>query len=259
MASRELSGSERVAAPLFAGVKPVSLAGVTICLAILLSLGVWQVKRLAWKEGVLARIAALQIAPPEPLDVVLNRLGGRGEVDFVRVQTSCATLQQTPTIRLYSILDGVMGYRLITACPIQIGAYRSLLVDRGFVPSEGVGQVQAGAEAPGGPVDGLVVGVLRRPERANWMTPVNTPAAPGQVRVWRSRDLPAMAAALNAPDPAPVFLMLERPAAPRPGPQPAAIPTNIPNNHLGYALTWFGLAAGLAAMYVASLLRARRN
>jgi surfeit locus 1 family protein len=68
-----------------------------------------------------------------------------------------------------------------------------------------------------------------------------------------------MAAALKAVAPAPVFLMLEQPAAPAPGPTPAAIPTNIPNNHLGYALTWFGLAAGLAGMYVASVLRARRG
>jgi surfeit locus 1 family protein len=257
MASRDLTEAPRAATPLFAGVRPVPLAGVTVCLAILLGLGVWQVQRLAWKEALLARIAALQAAPPEPLGVVLHRLGDRGEVDFVRVQTTCPTLQQTPTLRLYSILNGVMGYRLITSCPIQIGPYRSLLVDRGFVASETA--AQAAAETPGGPVTGEVVGVLRKPERANWLTPVNTPPTPGQIRVWRSRDLPAMATALNAPAPAPLFLMLETPAAPRPGPEPAAVPTNIPNNHLGYALTWFGLAAGLAAMYVASLLRARRN
>ncbi len=266
MASRELASSQRVAAPLFSGVKPVPLVGVTVCIAILLGLGTWQVQRLAWKEALLARIAALQSAPPEPLGVVLHRLGDRGlgdrgEVDFVRVQTACSTLQQTPTIRLYSILNGVMGYRLITVCPIQIGAYRSLLVDRGFVPSVGAdqAQTQAGAETAGAPIAGDVVGVLRKPERANWLTPPNTPPAPGAVQVWRWRDLSAMAVALKAPAPAPVFLMLERPAAPAPGPQPAAVPTNIPNNHLGYALTWFGLAAGLAAMYVASLLRARRN
>lgn len=255
MASRELAGPSRVAAPLLTGVKPAPFIGICICIAILLGLGTWQVKRLAWKEALLARIAALQSAPPEPLDVVLHRLGGRGEVDFVRVQTTCATLQQTPTIRLYAILNGVMGYRLITACPIQIGAYRSLLVDRGFVSSDAV----APADGLGGPVTGDVVGVLRKPERAGWWTPPNTPATAAAPQMWRSRDLPAMATALKAPVPAPVFLMLERPAAPGPGPQPAALPTNIPNNHLGYALTWFGLAAGLAAMYLASLLRARRS
>jgi surfeit locus 1 family protein len=250
VASPALARAAGAGSPL-RGIRPVPLIAVVVGCAILLSLGVWQVKRLAWKEGLLARIAALQVAPSEPLDVVLHRLGGLGEVDFVRVQASCPTLQQTPTLRLYSILDGVMGYRLITACPIAAGPYRSLLVDRGFVPNEQA----AAAAAPQGPIAGPIVGVLRKPEPHNWLTPVNDPARGD----WRARDLPAMAASLKAPKPAPVFLMLEQPAAPAPGPVPAAVPTDIPNNHLGYALTWFGLAAGLVGMYVASVLRIRRE
>ena len=229
------------------------LIAVTLCVAILLALGVWQVQRLAWKTALLARIAALQTAPPEPLDVVLNRLGrpgqpAQGEVDFVRVQTTCPTLQQTPTLHLYALLGGVLGDRLITACPLKDGRYRSLLVDRGFVDRDHLGEVR-----PGPPIEGPVVGVLRRPEPATWLSLPNTVAR----NDWHTRDVPAMAAALKAPDPAPVVLMLERPAAPLPGPRPAAIPTDIPNNHLGYALTWFGLAAGLIGVYVAKLRRAR--
>jgi surfeit locus 1 family protein len=72
-----------------------------------------------------------------------------------------------------------------------------------------------------------------------------------------SRDVVAIAAALGAPAPAPVFFMLESPAPRGLGPRPAPVPTNIPNNHLGYALTWFGLAAALIGVYVASL-RSRR-
>ena len=121
-------------------------------MAILLALGVWQVRRLAWKTALLAQIAALQTAPPEPLGVVLNRLGragqpAQGEVDFVRVQTTCPTLQQTPTLHLYALLDGVLGDRLITACPLQDGRYRSLLVDRGFVDRDHLGEVRPGPAA----------------------------------------------------------------------------------------------------------------
>ena len=226
---------------------------IAVCLgvAILLALGVWQVQRLEWKQALLARIAALQTAPPEPLDVVLNRLGrpgqpAEGEVDFVRVQTTCPTLQQTPTLKLYAILDGVLGDRLITACPLRSGRYRSLLVDRGFVDRDRLGDVR-----PGPSLDGPVVGVLRRPETSSWLSLPNAPAE------WHTRDLPAMAAALHAPAPAPVTLMLERPAPTASGPRPAAVPTNIPNNHLGYALTWFGLAAGLVGVYVGKLRRPR--
>jgi surfeit locus 1 family protein len=235
-------------------VDPVPLAAVAFGVAVLLSLGVWQVQRLQWKEGLLARIAALQAAPPEPLDVVLHRLSRPGEpqdgqVDFVRVQAPCSTLQQTPTLRLYAILNGVLGHRLITACTLQGGPYRSLLVDRGFVADGDLDALH-----PGPTLTRPIVGVLRRPERPSWLSVPNTPAR----NDWHTRDVAAMAAALHAPKPAPVFLMLESPAAPRPGPRPAAIPTNIPNNHLGYALTWFGLAAGLVGVYVGRLRRPGR-
>jgi surfeit locus 1 family protein len=226
---------------------------VIVGVAALTGLGVWQVERLQWKEAMLARIAALQSAPPEPLGVVLNRLGEGGgpdigEVDFVRVQTACPTLQQTPTLRLYAVLGGVMGRRLITACPIRAGRFKTLLVDRGFVPDET--PVADGARR--GPiVDAPVIGVLRLPPRRGWLTPASDAAK----NDWRSRDVPAMARALGSADPAPVFLMLESPRPQSGVPMPAAIPTDIPNNHLGYALTWFGLALGLVGVYIASLLR----
>lgn len=248
-------------APTSGGFRLIPALGVALGVAILLALGVWQVERLQWKTQLLARIAALQTAPPEPLGVVLNRitsrgsgqrLGAHGEVDFVRVQAACPSLEQTPTLRLYAVLGGVMGRRLITACPIEAGPYRSILVDRGFAADGGAPGREAAA--PAAPLTSPIVGVLRVPERANWMTLPNKPGA----NDWRFRDIPAMAAALKAPAPAPVFLMLESPAPPggQP-PRPAAIPTDIPNNHLGYALTWFGLAAGLVGVYVASLRRGR--
>jgi surfeit locus 1 family protein len=226
---------------------------VIVGVVALTSLGVWQVQRLQWKEAMLARIAALQGAPPEPLGVVLNRLGqgGRpevGEVDFVRVQAVCPTLQQTPTLRLYAVLGGVMGRRLITACPIQAGPFRTLLVDRGFVPDE----TPITGGLPRGPtLEAPLIGVLRTPPQRGWLTPVSDPAK----NDWRARDVTAMAKALGAPAPAPVFLMLETPRPQSGVPMPAAVPTDIPNNHLGYALTWFGLALGLIGVYFASLLR----
>ena len=162
------------------------LIAVSLCVLILLGLGMWQVQRLQWKTALLARIAALQTAPPEPLDVVLNRLErpGRpaeGEVDFVRVQTACPTLQQTPTLHLYALLDGTLGDRLITACPLQDGRYRSLLVDRGFIDRDHLATVR-----PGPPIDQPVVGVLRRPEGATWLSLPNM----ADRNDWHTRDVP---------------------------------------------------------------------
>lgn len=234
--------------------RPVPLLAVIVGVAILSALGVWQVQRLHWKEALLARIAALQTAPAEPLDVVLNRIGptGRppaGQVDFVRVQADCPTLQETPTLHLYALVDGVLGHRLITSCPLAGGRFRSLLVDRGFVDEDHLAAVR-----PGPSLARPVVGILRRPEPTTWISPANDPDHDD----WRSRDIPLMARYLHAPGPAPVMLMLERPGSPPPGPKPAPLPTDIPNNHLGYALTWFGLAAALVGVYVASLRQQRR-
>ncbi len=242
--------SFRTARPTF---RVIPALAVIVGVLVLTSLGVWQVQRLQWKEAMLARIAALQGAPPEPLGVVLNRLGegGRpevGQVDFVRVQTVCPTLQQTPTLHLYAVLGGVMGRRLITACPIKAGRFRTLLVDRGFVPDE---TPMTNAPPRGPTLEAPLIGVLRTPPEHGWLTPASDPAK----NDWRARDVPAMAEALRAPSPAPVFLMLETPRPQSGVPMPAAVPTDIPNNHLGYALTWFGLALGLIGVYLASLLR----
>jgi surfeit locus 1 family protein len=66
-----------------------------------------------------------------------------------------------------------------------------------------------------------------------------------------------MGAALGAARPAPTFLMLQTPAPSGFGPTPMALPLDIPNNHLGYAVTWFGLALTLAGVYLAVLWRRR--
>lgn len=213
---------------------------------ILIGLGVWQVQRLHWKEGILARVAALEHAEPTPLAPLLARAAAGGDVDYHRVALGCPGLEHTPVLRLYTVTDAGPGYRIITSCPVAAGPYRSILVDRGVVgQATDVAQMPA---APGALTEPLV-GVLRQGDRPNLLTPKNEPVQ----NQWFWRDIPAMARALGAEAPAPTFLMLERPSAPPGGPTPAAVPSDIPNNHLQYAITWFGLAVALAAFYLASL------
>ena len=219
-------------------------------LAILIGLGVWQVQRLKWKTALLHRIEALHAAPPEPIDTVLRRIPDHIDVNFTRVQLTCQAVHATPALRLYGIQKSAPGYRLVTACPIPSGPFGSVLVDRGFLPQTG--------SAPPVPVYGPaiavpVVGVLRTPDRRNIASAPNQPAQ----NLWYWRDIPAMAAALRAVRPAPVFLVLESPAAASGTPAPSLLPADIPNNHLGYAITWFGLAAALAGVYLAMLFRGR--
>jgi surfeit locus 1 family protein len=222
---------------------------VVIATAILVGLGVWQLQRLQWKTALLDRIAALQGAPAEPLEVVLRRVPDKVDVDYVRVQAACPALETLPTLRLYSVREGVLGYRLIAACPVENTPYRSILVDRGFIPREVVD-----APPTPTPLARPIVGVLRSPDKASVFAAKNKP----ETNDWYTRDIEAMADALEAPDPAPIFLMLERPAPTGPGPQPSPLPLSIPNRHLEYALTWFGLALTLLAVYIGMLVRDRK-
>lgn len=226
---------------------PIGLTVVTaISLAILLALGAWQMERLAWKRELLAHIAALQSAPARPIDQVLTSNAG---LDFARVTAVCPGLASAPYVKLYSLIDGQIGVRLISACVLTTGPYGSVMVDRGFL-AETVTQRPAQSVST---VPTAVAGVLRQPDKANFVTPVP------QNDQWYSRDVAAMAKALKADRPAPVMLFAETSTNPEiKGLLPIAVPTEISNRHLEYALTWFGLAAALLGVYVAVLVRGRR-
>lgn len=221
---------------------------VLLAFVLLIGLGVWQVKRLKWKTDLLHRIDLLQSAPARPIGPVLAKTPA--DFNFTRVELDCPDVETTPVLRLYAVYQGLAGYRLITACALPGGAYRTILVDRGFVATPGA---EAPRPIPGVRISEPVIGVLRAPEPRAIVSAENQPAQ----NLWYWRDLPAMARALNAQNPAPAFLMLESPAPASAEPRPAPVPLNIPNNHLGYAITWFGLAAALVGVYLAMLFRKR--
>jgi surfeit locus 1 family protein len=233
---------------------PVGLTIATaLAFALLVGLGVWQLQRLKWKEDLLAHVAALQNAPARPLEPALNALAHGADVGFTRVRLTCPGLATAPYLELYGLKDGQAGSRLVSACQVASDRYRTILVDRGFV----VDTVSARPpvdRAAAAPVE--LVGVLRAPDKPTFMTPPNRP----DVNRWFSRDVPAMAQALGAPQPAPIFLFAETSSNPEfKALQPAPLPAEIPNRHLEYALTWFGLAAALVGVYAAGLLKRRKN
>ena len=230
---------------------PIGLTLATlVALAMLLWLGAWQMQRLKWKTDLLHRIDALQTAPAQPLGPLLTRAGRGADVDYSRASLPCPDVETRPVLRLFSVYQGLAGYRLIAACPLASGPYGSVLVDRGFVAQLGD---QLPHDIPGRAISAPVVGVLRRGGERTFVTPQNRIGD----NQWYWRDLPVMAGALHAPRPAPVFLMLESPTPAGGEPRPAPLPLDIPNNHLGYAITWFGLAAALVGVYLAMLFRKR--
>lgn len=231
---------------------PVGLTIATVVsLAILLTLGTWQLQRLAWKRDVIARIEALKAAPARPLAPVLDSIADGADVEFTRVRAVCPGLASAPYVELYGLRDGQAGVRLISVCEAPSLRYRTILVDRGFV-ADTVSARPAVAAGDRTPLE--VVGVLRAPEAGNAFSP------PNRSDRWFTRDVAGMAAVLGAPTPAPVFLMAETSSNPEwKALVPAPVPTGITNRHLEYAITWYGLAAALLGVYAAVLLRRRKS
>jgi len=226
---------------------PIGLA-VCACLgfAVLIGLGVWQLERLEWKRGVLAKIAALRNAPPRPLETVLPASARSGTPEFSRVSVTCRTpIRASPPIYRYALRDDQVAWRLMSFCPAPIGPYDGILLDRGVV------QRFAGLMAPSAqrfPDPSRVVGILRAPGPRPWIDRASPEHRDGMIvaRLIDGDVLAVLARDSGAARPAPYLVAAESEDPAPAGVTPAALPQDIPNNHLGYAMTWFGLAAALA-------------
>jgi surfeit locus 1 family protein len=90
------------------------------------------------------------------------------------------------------------------------------------------------------------VGSMRWPETHHWFTPADEPAK----NLWFSADPQSMAAAKDVGAVAPFYVEQESPVPPGGLPKPGKLMVTLPDNHLQYALTWFGLAAVLAGVFI---------
>ena len=138
--------------------------------------------------------------------------------------------------------------------PARLAGGSVVLVDRGFVPADRKDPATRAQGTPQGVVD--IVGVMRWPEARGMFTPADEP----QNNVWYLRDSKAIAAAKKWDTAAPFYIEQETPVPPGGWPKPGKLVVELPDNHLQYAITWFGLALGLAGVYVVWLAgRLRRT
>nr|WP_245404773.1 SURF1 family protein [Ancylobacter gelatini] len=230
-----------------------------ICLCILLGLGVWQLERLAWKQDLIAKVEARIHAPAEPApDEAAWASVDFGRDEYRHVRATGRFLHDRE-VQIYALIDegvngapGGPGYWVVT--PLELADGAVILVNRGFVSPA----FRDPATRSAGQVDGVVTvsGLLRLPEEPGMFQPGNDPAK-GQ---WFVRDPMAIAHAKELLRVAPFFIDAD--GAPNPGGWPLGGRTRItfPNRHLEYALTWFGLAATLAGVFVAFAIgRLRRR
>ena len=233
-------------APARLGFMAPSLAAL-VAFAVLVALGTWQLERRAWKQGLIATLTQRLAAPPGPLPRrdSWDRLDA-GETEFRRVTFPAEfrhdqeALVFTGGSALRSDVSGA-GYWVFT--PGRLPGGGVVVVNRGFVPE---GRQDAKTRSEGqvaGAID--VVGVIRWPEGRGIFTPADNP---GQ-NLWFVRDHLAMAAAKNWGPVAPFFIDQEAPPAPGGLPSAGRIVPKLPDNHLQYAITWYGLAAVLVAVF----------
>jgi surfeit locus 1 family protein len=210
-----------------------------IMVAILCGLGVWQVQRLAWKEALIATVSGHMLAAPVSLDGALAL--GADDVQYRKVALSGRFDNSKEAYVFTTGAGGEPVYHVLT--PFITDDGRTLMVDRGEIPGDLMPPHRRVA------VDGQtrLVGVWRVPDRPGWFTPGPDPSR----HVWYARDLAGIAAADGIRLAAPVVIEADSTANPGGWPRGGQTVVDFPNNHLSYAITWFGLAAGLIGVYFA--------
>lgn len=224
------------------------LWGLTLCalpvLLFILGLGVWQLERREWKRDILDRISANQAAAPVSLDELLKADPLVHEYGRVKL---AGTFQHAREFYLAARdRHDEVGLQIITPLTTEDG--RIVLFDRGFVPSDKKDPARRAAGQVPGRVE--VIGVVRRAQEQRQFSPDNDPAR----NFWFHVDVPLMRQMAGAPaDPRLDAFFLEAGATPNPGGLPVGGQTrlDIPNDHLQYAITWFGIALALIGVWLA--------
>jgi surfeit locus 1 family protein len=231
----------------------VVLAAALTALVILLGLGTWQVQRLHWKENLLATIAERIASQPHSLSDTQARMTTTGDVDYWPVSVG-GVFRHEGERHFFATHDGQSGYFVYT--PLEIDEDRFVFVNRGFVPFDR----KDPASRDEGQIEGwmTVGGLARNPltEKPSWILPDNEPAR--NIFYWK--DLQAMAASsgVGTPDDY-VSFFVDANDAPNPGGLPVGGVTmvSLPNSHLQYAVTWYGLAGALCGVVGVWLWRHR--
>ena len=229
-------------------------------IAILVGLGKWQLDRKVWKESLIETVTTRTVRPPQALPP-------RSDWERLKPETSEYTRVAFPAEFLdgeeayaytagSSLRTDVEGQGFWVFAPARLAGGSIVLINRGFAPTGRKDPATRADGRPRGSVD--IVGYMRWPEARGLFTPSDD----ARNNVWYVRDPKAMSEAHKWSVAAPFYIDQEAPVPPGGLPKPGKIEVKMPNKHLEYALTWFGLAlalAGVYAVWLAARLRRRRD
>ena len=213
----------------------VPALSTAMMLIVLLGLGTWQVQRLAWKRNILSQIDAAERLAPVPLGDDASPFAKVSATGHLRPDLAAhfgADVQDLPA-------GPIPGTYLIV--PLERQGAPPVLVDLGWVPEHG----PPPALPTGDNV--TVVGFVYPPAHHGWFAAADDISG----RRFFTLDPATIGAGLGLPSVAPFTLVALGPPPTAPGtPIPAEHLPRPPNNHLQYAITWYGLAAALVVVFV---------
>ncbi|MBY5413250.1 SURF1 family protein [Rhizobium leguminosarum] len=230
--------------PVFTGIL------VLIALAILISLGTWQVERLHWKEGLIADIAARQAASPVPLADIEAMAAAGGDIEYRKV-TATGRYINNKERHFFATWRGQTGFYVYT--PLELADGRMLFVNRGFVPYD---NKEPETRMQGQLTDQQTVTGLAReklPAKPSWVVPDNDVAK--NIFYWKDLDVMAESVGLEKSSVIAFFVDADSTLNPAGLPIGGVTQVDLPNDHLQYAFTWYGLAAVLLVVVAVSWFR----
>jgi len=213
----------------------------------LLGLGKWQLDRKVWKENLIATLTErLAAAPSELPSRERWRSLDQNADEYRRVHFTAEILPGEEALVFTSgsaFRPDVSGPGYWVFMPARLPDGGVVVVNRGFIPEGQQHKIGSREGGSGAKLD--IVGVIRWPETPAWYTPAADPVH----NLWFVRDPLAIAQAKNWGDVAPFFIEMESPVPAGGLPIPGVLKVNLPDDHLQYAITWFGLATVVAVSF----------
>lgn len=213
-------------------------------LVILIGLGNWQMERKAWKANLIDLVNKRIVSPASSLEevVALSK-----DLDAIRFQpvTVRGVFEHTQERHYFLPFKGKVGWHVIT--PLKTEAGDVVLIDRGFVP-EGLKDASLRSK---GLVEGpqVIEGLVRLSEEGNYFSPLNDVRG----NKWYVRDVQELYASLKGDVKRSFPFMIDQKRIETSGewPRPGVTKVKFSDKHLGYALTWYGLALTLIGVFIA--------
>ncbi|MCC6890139.1 MAG: SURF1 family protein [Hyphomicrobiales bacterium] len=218
-------------------------AAVAAAFAVLVGLGVWQLERKSWKDALIAALAERAAVAP----VALTEWSSVGPQDaFKRVRLRVTFVPDAREARVYGgagLREDVKTPGYFAFAPARMADGNVIVINRGHVADLTPDRALKPIALPQGAIE--IVGALRWPEPAGWLIRTYSESQD----LWLLRDHRAMAQRYGWGEVAPFYIDLESPAPADGVPRPGRLRVTLRNDHLGYALTWFGFAAVLVIAF----------